>query len=173
MILLVTGGSGSGKSVWAEKTAHVLCPETKIYLATMQAADPESAPRIRRHRLQRAALNFETIECPLNLAVAPVPMEAVVLLEDVPNLLANEMFGGGNSERILPDLRALASTCSHLIMVTNDVFSDGFQYPESTRHYMEQLALINRELAESADIVVEVVYSIPVCIKGAFPPETA
>ena len=32
-----------------------------------------------------------------------------MLLEDIPNLLANEMFGGGDYTRILPDLHAMGT----------------------------------------------------------------
>jgi adenosylcobinamide kinase/adenosylcobinamide-phosphate guanylyltransferase len=54
-------------------------------------------------------------------------------------------------------------------MVTNDVFSDGIDYEESTQEYLRQLAKINLQAAELADSVVEVVYSIPVCVKGELP----
>ena len=169
MTILVTGGSGSGKSVWAEKAIHALNPGQKIYLATMQAYDPESEKRIRRHRLQREGLNFITIECPLNLSSAHIDCDTSVLLEDIPNLLANEMFGGGNDARILPDLKTLSRTCEHLIIVTNDVFSDSICYPDKTALYMKRLGMINSELASLSDTVTEVVYSIPVFIKGRFP----
>lgn len=167
MTFLVTGGSGSGKSVWAEKTIHALYPGHKIYLATMQSSDPESAQRILRHRHQREGLGFETIECPLNLASAQIDADASVLLEDIPNLLANEMFSGGDYTRILPALHALASKCGHLFIVTNDVFSDGVRYSAETALYMQRLGVLNQALARLADTVTEVVYSIPVYIKGS------
>ena len=39
-------------------------------------------------------------------------------------------------------------------------------YEEETRHYQRHLGRINRWLAAMADVVVEVVYSIPVVHKG-------
>lgn len=54
-------------------------------------------------------------------------------------------------------------------MVTNDVFSDGGCYDESTQAYLRALAAINCSAAALADCVVEVVYSIPVALKGALP----
>ena len=83
--------------------------------------------------------------------------------------MANEMFDGGNVERIVPALEALAKKCRHLIMVTNDVFSDGVVYAESTQAYLHQLAALNASATQLADCVVEVVYSIPVCVKGELP----
>ena len=92
-----------------------------------------------------------------------------MLLEDLVNLTANEMFSGGNVSRIVSALHDLARRCSHLVMVTNDVFSDGVCYDESTQAYLRELAQINRSAAALADCVVEVVYSIPVALKGALP----
>lgn len=169
MIVLVTGGSGCGKSTWAEKLVSALPAEKRVYIATMQVYDEESVQRVARHRAQRADKGFTTIECEKDLASADVPKGSVVLLEDLVNLMANEMFGGGDTSRILPALNVLACKCQHLILVTNDVFSDGIQYPDSTREYLRRLAKINAEAAKMADCVVEVVYSIPVCVKGALP----
>lgn len=169
MIVLVTGGCGCGKSTWAEKLVSALPAENRVYIATMQVYDEESMQRVARHRAQRADKDFETIECEKDLALADVPEGSVVLLEDLVNLMANEMFDGGDVARIVPALDALAHKCRHLILVTNDVFSDGIRYPESTQEYLRQLASINAKAAKMADCVVEVVYSIPVCVKGALP----
>ena len=169
MIVLVTGGSGCGKSTWAEKLVDTLPRENRIYIATMQVYDDESVQRVARHRAQRADKGFTTIECETDLASAEVPAGSIVLLEDLVNLMANEMFSGGDVARIIPALQSLAGKCRHLVMVTNDVFSDGVTYAESTQDYLRQLAAINAKAAELADCVVEVVYSIPVCLKGALP----
>ena len=169
MIVLVTGGSGCGKSTWAEKLISSLPMEKRVYIATMQVYDEESVRRVERHRAQRADKGFQTIECEKDLASAAVEDGSIVLLEDLVNLMANEMFDGGDAERIIPAVKELASRCRHLIMVTNDVFSDGINYAESTQDYLRKLAAINRETAALADCVVEVVYSIPVCVKGELP----
>nr|MBR4279637.1 bifunctional adenosylcobinamide kinase/adenosylcobinamide-phosphate guanylyltransferase [Clostridia bacterium] len=169
MIVLVTGGSGCGKSTWAEKLIASLPEENRIYIATMQVYDDESVKRVARHRAQRADKGFTTIECEKDLASAEVPGDSTVLLEDLVNLIANEMFDGGDVKRIVPALKALAKKCRHLVMVTNDVFSDGVAYAESTQEYLRQLAAINAQAAALADSVVEVVYSIPVCVKGELP----
>ena len=54
MIVLVTGGSGCGKSTWAEKLVSALPAEKRVYIATMQVYDEESVQRVARHRAQRA-----------------------------------------------------------------------------------------------------------------------
>ena len=169
MIVLVTGGSGCGKSTWAEKLIATLPKEKRVYIATMQVYDEESVQRVARHRAQRADKGFTTIECEKDLASANVEEGSVVLLEDLVNLMANEMFDGGDVERIVPALCDLAQKAQHLVMVTNDVFSDGVVYDEFTQEYLRNLAKINREVASIADLVVEVVYSIPVALKGELP----
>ncbi len=169
MIVLLTGGSGCGKSTCAEKLVAAMPRERRVYIATMQVYDEESVRRVARHRAQRADKGFVTVECPMDLAGAAVEAGSTALLEDLPNLLANEMFGGGDPDRIVPALRHLAAKCENLVMVTNDVFSDGVTYAESTQEYMRRLADINAAAAELADYAAEVVYSIPVPLKGEAP----
>lgn len=169
MIILLTGGSGCGKSTYAERIVAALPREKRVYLATMRVCDEESAHRVQRHRAQRADLGFATVECEKDLASAAIEAGSIVLLEDLVNLTANEMFGGGDVGRIAPALDALAAACSHLIMVTNDVFSDGEAYEPSTQAYLRALARVNAHAAALADCVAEVVYSIPVCMKGELP----
>lgn len=169
MIVLVTGGSGCGKSTWAEKLIASLPNENRVYIATMQVYDEESVKRVERHRAQRADKGFRTIEYEKDLASADIEDDSIVLLEDLVNLMANEMFDGGDVNRIVPALHGLAKKCRHLIMDTNDVFSDGIEYAESTQEYIRQLAQINNAAAQLADCVVEVVYSIPIAVKGELP----
>lgn len=169
MILLLTGGSGCGKSTYAEKIIRAIPSERRVYIATMRVCDEESAQRVRRHRSQRADMDFSTVECPKNLGAVHIEPDSTVLLEDLPNLLANEMFDGGDPNRIFPQLHWLCGMCENLVIVTNDVHSDGLRYENPTLEYQRRLAEINREAAKLADAVAEVVYSIPVYLKGESP----
>ena len=54
MITLVTGGSGSGKSAYAEEVLTGFGDFPRIYIATMYPFDEESKKRIERHRKMRA-----------------------------------------------------------------------------------------------------------------------
>lgn len=169
MIVLLTGGSGCGKSTYAEKIVDAMPREKRVYIATMQIYDEESVRRVARHRAQRADKGFVTMECPKNLGALEMEEGSVVLLEDLVNLTANEMFDGGDASRIVPALESLASRCRHLVMVTNDVFSDGVRYDPSTQEYLRVLAHVNGQAARLADTVAEVVYSIPCILKGEAP----
>ena len=77
MMTVIIGGSGSGKSAFAEALVRKLKGE-RIYLATMAAGDPESLRRIARHRKQREHLGFATVEQPLRLFDAVIPAGANV-----------------------------------------------------------------------------------------------
>lgn len=174
MLIVVTGGSGSGKSEYAENLACKLAGDAKkYYIATMQPYGTEGQKRIMRHHKLRAGKGFETIEQYQQVAQALQEKEgtftkqATVLMECLSNLLANELFEeGGQPDSVMQDCLTLYRQCKHLIIVTNEVFEDGCQYPEETLEYIRRLGALNTGLAARADIVVEVVYSIPVFWKG-------
>ena len=81
MLILVSGGSGSGKSAFAEDLIVSSGLETKIYVATMQVWDAEGQARVDRHRAMRAGKGFATLECPENLAGLTLPLGCAALLE--------------------------------------------------------------------------------------------
>ena len=170
MLTLIIGGSGSGKSAFAESLVCSL-GENRIYIATMQPFDEECRARIARHRAQRRNTGFETIECYVNLSEALVPFDANVLLEDLSNLLANERYrpDGGGIETVRRGLELLADRCRHLTVVTNEVFSGGDEYEGDTLAYLQDLAALNRELARRADRVIEMVCGVPHVLKGELP----
>lgn len=92
MMTVVTGGSGSGKSAFAEDKIVSFGPAKRIYIATMHPYDEESHKRVARHQKMRAGKGFETVECYTGLKNLDFPENAVVLLECMSNLAANEMF---------------------------------------------------------------------------------
>lgn len=224
MFHLVTGGSGSGKSEYAEKLILESGAKEKVYIATMEVFGEESRERVRRHRRLRAGKGFRTIECPRNLWEIDLalcrqqdsrkgfPKEAfpqdknnfqkggaipdgreipgegcAVLVECMSNLAANELFndqavqaalGKGFGietfsfarelarDRILKGILGLKAQCGLLVVVTNEVFSDGLDYGPETGEYIRLLGEVNCQLAKWADRVTEVVYGILVEGKG-------
>jgi len=62
-------------------------------------------------------------------------------------------------------IKMLKSQAKHLVVVTNDVFSDGITYDKSTDDYMRKLGEINCRMGNMADEVYEVVDSISLRIK--------
>lgn len=177
MMVLVIGGSGSGKSFYAEEMALSLAKGDmkKYYLATMQVYDEEGKQKVKKHRNLRDGKGFVTIEQPTGIDRAIGKMEEgekTVLLECISNLAANEMFSEEEpktevqtAESIINGIKLIKENTSNLIVVSNNVFEDGEAYDETTMEYIRAMGRINIELAKSADKVVEVVAGIPVIIK--------
>ena len=128
MLTLVSGGSASGKSEFAESLVVNSGCENRWYLATMLPYDEECHRRIARHRQMRAKKGFETLEVPYALQQLELTAQVVI--------------------------------------VTNELFSDGMQYDPSTEHYLRILGRINCRLAQMADRVYEVVAGIAIPWKG-------
>lgn len=172
MKLFVYGGSGSGKSAYAERRAAGL-NENRIYLATMKESCEEDGKRIKKHRDMRKDYSFLTIEqcTDINRAIE-IFHDGVILLECVSNLVANEMFkdgiiipGDDVVVKVLSDLRCLMSKCKDIVIVSNNIFEDGICYDESVGAYMKALGRINAELISMSDEAVEVVVGIAMNIK--------
>ena len=193
MLHIVYGGSASGKSSYAESFAMSLQGDGRLlYIATMYPykwntteIDPETMQRIERHRAMRADKGFDTVECYRHVEHIVAKRQDVLLLECMSNLLANEMYlepdsnAGSDmaetmspvSNKIVQALIDLSTRVQDVVIVTNDVFSDGgsLTYDESTREYVKNLAEINCALAREAATVTEIVCGIPVIVKKNHP----
>ena len=186
MMELVTGGSGSGKSAYAE---NAVCQSRRrlqekekreiplYYIADMFPYGRETEEKIENHRQMRAGKGFHTLEWYQDLAGkltgedAPELSGACVLLECVSNLTANEMYmegGAGENtvEAAVSGIRLLKERCRHLVVVTNEVFAESEPDSPEMAVYKKNLAQINRALAEMSDRVSEVVYGRRIPVKG-------
>jgi adenosylcobinamide kinase/adenosylcobinamide-phosphate guanylyltransferase len=152
----------------------------------MKPYGEEAGRRIRRHRALRAGKGFETLERYTDLEglcrEKPELAGQTVLVECLSNLTANEMFEpegaglAGGEEAIVSGIHCLSELAETLIVVTADVFGEGRQTGSAadgqvagadlTDLYVRILGNVNARLAQMADEVVEVVYSIPVKQKG-------
>ena len=70
-------------------------------------------------------------------------------------------------QEILEGIDRLQALCEQVIVVTNELFSDGARYDPGTEQYLHALGEINCRIAHRADRVYEVVVSIPILWKGA------
>ena len=173
MMILLTGGAANGKSTFGES----LCLQAdgpRYYLAAMQPYGPEGEARIARHRKMREGKGFTTIERYTDYASLVLPARGTALLECIANLTANEMFDETGEmtdpvETVLAGVDALRAQCDRLIVITNDVGSDGCGHPPETEAYVKALGRINAALAARADTVCELVAGIPILLKGALP----
>ena len=166
MFITVTGGSGSGKSAFAEEQILKFPPGNRIYIATMMCFDEESRKRVARHRQMRKDKQFETLECYTDLEHAAIPYGSTVLLECMSNLTANEIFSPDGAkdqayEAVCRGRLHLKEQAGHVCVVTNEIFSDGISYDMETQNYQRVLGKLNAFLAEISDACYEVVYGIP------------
>ncbi|MDE6036393.1 MAG: bifunctional adenosylcobinamide kinase/adenosylcobinamide-phosphate guanylyltransferase [Ruminococcus sp.] len=168
MTTLITGGSKCGKSSLAEKIAGNFTGR-KYYIATMKPYGEEAFRAIRRHREMRNGKGFETIEKYSNLHEIKFSQRGSVLVECMGNLCANEMFSEkiiNPVNKIIDGIRYLEKNSEKLVIVTNEVGSDGLTYSPETTDYIRYIAEINRYIAGFAENVIECVYGIPVVLKG-------
>lgn len=171
MLELVTGGSGSGKSAYAESR---ICewnrqdPNPLFYIATMFPYGEETEKKIERHRILRKGKGFETLEwyTGLKLHLEEGSLQGSdVLLECMSNLVANEMYmesGAGchADQAILEGIQELNRQCANVVIVTNEVFSESVPDSPEMKEYKRILGRINCEIAVMADQVTEVIYGI-------------
>ena len=169
MIILVTGGSKSGKSRIAESLLSEIDP--KIYLATMEPFGEEAAEAIARHRKMREGKGFETIEMSRDIHEIELSDKVGgILVECLSTLCANEIFSGNEqnpAEKILSGIKLLSEKTDKLVLVTSNVSCDGIEYSHETLNYIRVLGELNRKTAELSDMVIEAVCGIAVVLKGA------
>ena len=179
MNALVTGGSASGKSVFAERLACQLSSR-RTYLATMSSEGREAHERIVRHRAQRASHGFVTIECLGTLRVSSLQAceeGGVALLDDLGNLVANALFASDGSmadadevlARLEREVCALANLFDHVVVVGNEVGAEGHTSSEGTETWVRLMGALCCRIAAWCDLVVEVVAGCPVVVKGELP----
>ena len=172
MLTLVIGENNSGKSRWAEQYAAANREGRLVYLPTMIAADEPSLERIARHRRQRRGLGFITLELPLNLCQAEIEPDDTVLVEDISNLLANQLFAhqtAANTPAVPAQLQNLCGRCGQVIAVTIGGLQPSREYDAATNAYIAALNQLNAELADCAELVVEMAAGRPLVRKGAIP----
>lgn len=194
MRILVTGGSASGKSAFAEKFAcSFVGPH--IYFATMRPFGEDGQRRIARHRSLRRDRDFLTVECyeryeELSLAAASGQDVScsTLLVECVGNVVANVQFGDelpcdaftcgafedALAEKVVCGIASLADQCKNIVVVTNEVGCDGIEYPAETQAYIRALGAANCKLAAEFDAAYEVVAACPIALKlpdGGLPWE--
>lgn len=178
MMALIVGGSGSGKSALAEQLACTLSDQ-RVYAATMSPYGAEAQARIARHREQRNGLGFRTVECPQSLAclMRARARHGVVLVEDLGNLVANALFATDGSmadpnhvqERLAKEVIALSHSFEHVVVVGNQVGSEGRATFDATYIWVRTVGALCCQVAAHAQAVVEVVAGCAHVVKGRLP----
>ena len=177
-IVLVVGGSRSGKSDYAQDLAEVRGGE-RSFLATCpppEASDPEMAARVLAHQRRRQDRGWQTREEPLGLAplLATLPAEATLLIDClslwISNLLYADLAGTLDEEQITALCQELLAAGRAregvLILVGNEVGCGLVPEHPLARRFRDLVGRCNQVMAAGSDQVVQVVSGIPVIIKG-------
>lgn len=167
MIILITGGARSGKSVEAERIALSLSG-TPTYLATATIGDEEMADRVRRHQ-ERRGRQWKTIEEPLLLGTLNITGD-VVLLDCLTLWTTNVFFHCGEDidaslAFIRTQFEQLIAHNATFVVVTNEIGMGGISDNEIMRKFTDLQGWVNQYVAKLAEEVIFMVSGIPVTIK--------
>lgn len=176
-IILVTGGSRSGKSAHALRLAESR-PGPWTFVATCPAIDEEMAEKIEIHKQERDARAWTTIEEEIDLAGAIGRAQAAgVILVDCLTLWVNNLMyraalqGREVTEQEVAGLtdavvRAARRAAGTVVFVTNEV-GLGIVPPDApTRLYRNLVGRCGQAIAAAADAAVMVVCGMPITLKG-------
>ena len=177
MLILVTGGSRSGKSGFALELARAY-EEPRIFLATAQPFDEEMAQRIAAHQRNRPAgweLREEPVHVPEALAGA-LQSARTVIVDCVTVWVANLLLGDDSFDEGSAAARAgslvecargakSAGYGGAVIVVTNEVGSGIVPDNAISRRFRDCAGRANQVIAREADEVYSMISGIPIRIK--------
>lgn len=175
-ITLVTGGSRSGKSSFAQRLAEEQ-PGSRLFLATCPVTDKEMEIRILRHIQDRQKGNWESVEEPVNIAaqLAHADRYDTVLIDCLTLWVNNLLYNATANNRVLDEDRVtrqaeelVAAAGKHpgeVIMVTNEVGLGIVPENKTARLYRDLVGRCNQCVGAAAERVYLVTCGIPLQIK--------
>ena len=183
-LILVTGGTRSGKSSFAEKLCREQNNET-AYIATSVPFDDEMKDRVKKHQQMRPSQwkTYEIYEDVFNIIPEIAKNHKTVILDCVTLMVNNLMFRenldydemtthevGALEERIKKQfvrlIEAVKKTELYFVIVTNEIGLSPVSGNRLTRIYTDIIGRMNQLVAAACDEVYFVVSGIPMRIKG-------
>lgn len=175
-IILVTGGSRSGKSSYAQKRAEELS-RRKLFIATCPKVDNEIDNRISQHQQERDGKGWITIEEEVKLREVIESQENidVILVDCITLWINNLLYGALHANKTVSEndiehhVNQIMESCSKIkatvIIVSNEVGSGIIPESPETRLYRDLVGRCNQCIGARADEVVFVTCGIPNRIK--------
>ena len=164
--LLITGGTRSGKSSFAEKrTLSYGMPV--LYIATAQAFDEEMENRIQLHQ-QRRGDEWRTISEPLAIANILISLDGqgACLVDCLTLWLSNLIFAEEDISKATSSLiEAIAARRDPVILVTNEVGVGIVPENALARRFRDEAGRLNQIVAEAVDEVYTCISGIPLKLK--------
>ncbi|MBI3780278.1 MAG: bifunctional adenosylcobinamide kinase/adenosylcobinamide-phosphate guanylyltransferase [candidate division NC10 bacterium] len=178
-MILILGGTASGKSEFAERYA-VSLGGSVCYVATADPRDAEMRRRIENHRARRPEAWY-TLEVQRGLgeALAAAPPSQVVILESLGMLVTNHLGSQHRRSLSLPRLRGVLQeevgsftrACGRrgatVIMVSEEVGLGIVPVIPLARRFTDVLSWMNQQVAFLAEEVYLVVAGIPIHLKAS------
>jgi len=170
-IILITGGSRSGKSRLAEEMATGYGAPLG-YLATGQAGDTEMAARITRHQARRGGA-WQTMEEPLQLLDVLRGHDGyfrAILVDCLTLWLSNLLLEYNDPPRVLTAVRELTASFAGLqtplVIVSNEVGMGIVPDNALARTFRDLAGEANELVAAAADEVYVTFSGLPLKLKG-------
>src|SRR5215475_1023220 len=165
-VILITGGTRSGKSVRAENRACAFAGQP-VYIATAEARDGEMRERIAAHRARRGADWLER-EAPLELVLALADTDGggARLVDCLTLWLSNLLHAERDWAKEAAALAdALARQKSPVVLVANEVGLGIVPVNALARQFRDAAGILNQMIARAADEVEFVVAGLPMRVK--------
>lgn len=157
VIVLVLGGTRSGKSEVAERIAAGLGgPVT--FLATATVTDPDMAARVEAHRARRPP-TWHTVECDhADLTDVMAEVDGTALVDSLGTWVAQAPGMRIDGERLVT---ALSERPDSTVVVSEEVGLSVHAPTEAGRRFTDELGALNTMVAGVADRVLLVVAGRP------------
>lgn len=154
MILLIGGGSRSGKSRFALEQAR-LRERPLAFIATAEARDEEMRERVRMHQAERGE-EFSTIEEPLELGAAiseAAVWHRAIVVDCLTLWLSNLLFADPPRDitaETASMLRIAAESPAAVVLVTNEVGCGIVPDNAISRRFRDVAGSLNQQAAGAA-----------------------
>ncbi|WP_240377702.1 bifunctional adenosylcobinamide kinase/adenosylcobinamide-phosphate guanylyltransferase [Bacillus piscicola] len=178
-ISFISGGVRSGKSSFAEKWAegNKKRDGRLVYIATAKPTDHEMIERIRKHQHDRLLKNesWITIEQERDLSniCGQLRPADTVLVDCLTIWLSNEMFAHSEQRsmqevqrNMCEALHYVQEACSHLVIVSNDIFHEMLPEAKETKAYVQALGQLHQYIVRHAGAAVKLEFGKPIWMKG-------
>jgi adenosylcobinamide kinase / adenosylcobinamide-phosphate guanylyltransferase len=175
-MVLVTGGSRSGKSSYAQKAVEAL-NTSRLYIATCPVIDEEMKERIQKHQQDRVGRGWHTIEEPVNITgvIENAQAFAAVLVDCLTLWINNLMYVAENAGKnisetdVAEECEKLSAACKRhpgtIFLVTNEIGMGIIPENTSARLYRDLVGRCNQMIANASHQAVLLVSGQPMIIK--------
>jgi adenosylcobinamide kinase/adenosylcobinamide-phosphate guanylyltransferase len=169
-LLVVTGGTRSGKSRYAVERASAWGPRV-LYVATCQPADGEMRERVRRHQAERPSTwtTFESGTDVLPAIQQHGPGADGILLDCLTLYVSSLLMSGGGEEAVAQRVDELCSALRQVrkpvALVTNEVGWGVVPETPLGRLFRDAAGRANQVAARHAQEVVLMVSGLPMVVK--------